>query len=127
MQALVVQLNTRVNQAQDQVAAANALARQAQPAAHGAANVDRFGPAAPPKYGDKKNGEHVDYWASMWIIRSQSSRIIFEVLPTRITSGWHPLIWRVDPVPCGQMSTRRTRGQMGETSPLTLAVFQTDA
>jgi hypothetical protein len=62
MQALVVQLNTRVNQAQGQVAAANALAQQAQAAAHGAANVDRFRPAAPPKYGDKKKGEHVGHW-----------------------------------------------------------------
>jgi hypothetical protein len=62
MQALVVQLNTRVNQAQGQVAAANALAQQAQAAAHGAANVDRFKPAAPPKYGDKKKGEHVGHW-----------------------------------------------------------------
>jgi hypothetical protein len=62
MQALVVQLNTRVNHAQGQVAAANAIARQAQAAAHGAANVDRFKPAAPPKYKDKKMGEHVDRW-----------------------------------------------------------------
>jgi hypothetical protein len=62
MQALVVQLNTRVNQAQGQVAAAKALARQAQTAAHGAANVDRFRPAAPPKYGDNKKGEHVGHW-----------------------------------------------------------------
>jgi hypothetical protein len=61
MRALVVQLNTRVNQAQSHVAA-NALARQAQAAAHGAANVDCFRPAAPPKYGDKKKGEHVDHW-----------------------------------------------------------------
>ena len=62
MQALVVQLNTRVNQAQGQVAAANNIARQAQAAAQGAANVDRFRPAAPPKYGDKKKGEHVGQW-----------------------------------------------------------------
>jgi hypothetical protein len=62
MQALVVQLNTRVNQAQGQVAAANAIARQAQAAAQGAANVDRFRPAAPPKYRDKKKGEHVGHW-----------------------------------------------------------------
>jgi hypothetical protein len=62
MQALVVQLNTKVNQAQDQVAAANTLARQAQTTAHNAANVDRFTPAAPPKYGDKKKGEHVGQW-----------------------------------------------------------------
>jgi hypothetical protein len=62
MQALMVQLNTRVNQAQGQVAAANALARQAQAAAHGAANVDRFRLAAPPKYGDKKKGKHVGRW-----------------------------------------------------------------
>jgi hypothetical protein len=62
LQAKVGQLTTRVNQAQGQVAAANALARQAQAAAQGAANVDRFRPAAPPKYGDKKKGEHVDHW-----------------------------------------------------------------
>jgi hypothetical protein len=62
MQALVVQLNTKVNQAQGQVAAANTLARQAQAAAHSAANVDRFRPAAPPKYGNKKKGEHVGHW-----------------------------------------------------------------
>jgi hypothetical protein len=62
MQALVVQLNTKVNQAQVQVAAANTLARQAQATAHNAANVNRFRPAAPPKYGDKKKGEHVGHW-----------------------------------------------------------------
>jgi hypothetical protein len=62
MQALVVQLNTRVNQAQGQVAAANQIARQAEAAAQGAANVDRFRPAALPKYGDKKKGEHVGHW-----------------------------------------------------------------
>jgi hypothetical protein len=61
MQALVVQLNTKVNQAQGQVAAANTLARQAHAAAHNAANVDRFRPAAPPKYGNKKKGEHVGH------------------------------------------------------------------
>jgi hypothetical protein len=62
MQALVVQLNTRVNQTQGQVAAANQIARQAQAAAQGAANVDRFRPAAPPKYEHKKKGEHVGHW-----------------------------------------------------------------
>jgi hypothetical protein len=62
MQALVVQLNTRVNPAQGQVAAANAIARQAQAAAQSAANVDRFRPVAPPKYGDKKKGKHVGHW-----------------------------------------------------------------
>jgi hypothetical protein len=61
MQALVVQLNTRVNQAQGQVAAANQIARQAQVAAQGAPNVDYFRPAAPPKYGDKKKGKHVGH------------------------------------------------------------------
>jgi hypothetical protein len=40
-------LNTRVNQAQDQIARANALAQQTQAAAQGAANVDRFMPAVP--------------------------------------------------------------------------------
>jgi hypothetical protein len=62
LQATVGQLTTQVNQAQGQVAAANVLARQAQAAVHGAANVDRFRPAAPPKYGDKKKGEHVGHW-----------------------------------------------------------------
>jgi hypothetical protein len=62
LQATVGQLTTRVNQAQSQVAAANVLAPQAQAAAHGAANVDRFRPATPSKYGDKKKGEHVGHW-----------------------------------------------------------------
>jgi hypothetical protein len=62
LQATVSQLTNRVAQAQGQVAAANVLARQAQAAAHGAANVDRFRPAAPPKYGDMKKGEHVGHW-----------------------------------------------------------------
>jgi hypothetical protein len=62
MQALVVQLNTIVNQAQGQVATVNTLSRHAQAAAHNAANVDRFRLAAPPKYGDKKKGEHVGHW-----------------------------------------------------------------
>jgi hypothetical protein len=96
------------------VAAANVLARQAQAAAHGAANVDRFRPAAPPKYKDKKKGEHVDHWIPV------IEDCLRPVLSTRIISGWHPPIWRVDPVPCGQMSTRRTRGQMEGMSPLTL-------
>jgi hypothetical protein len=63
MQALVVRLNSKVNQAQGQVAAANTLAWQAQAAAHSAANVDRFRLAAPPKYGDKKKGKHVGHWS----------------------------------------------------------------
>jgi hypothetical protein len=62
LQASVGQLTNQVLAAQGQVAAANVLARQAQAAAHGAANVDRFRPAAPPKYGDKKKGEHVGHW-----------------------------------------------------------------
>jgi hypothetical protein len=56
LQASVGQLTNQVLAAQGQVAAANVLARQAQTAVHGAANVDRFRPAAPPKYGDKKKG-----------------------------------------------------------------------
>jgi hypothetical protein len=63
LQATVGQLTNQVNQAQGQMAAANTIARQAQPAAQGAANVDRFRPAAPPsKYGHKKKGEHVGPW-----------------------------------------------------------------
>jgi hypothetical protein len=62
LQATIVHLANRVAQAQAQVAAANVIARQAQAAAQGAANVDRFGPSAPPKYGDKRKGEHVGHW-----------------------------------------------------------------
>jgi hypothetical protein len=62
LQAVVGQLTNQVNTAQGQVAAANVSARQAQAAAQGGANVDRFRPAAPPKYGDKKKGEHVGQW-----------------------------------------------------------------
>jgi hypothetical protein len=58
-------LNTGVNQAQGQVAAANTLAQQAQTAAHNAANVDHFMHAAPPKYVDKKKSEHVGHWISV--------------------------------------------------------------
>jgi hypothetical protein len=54
MQALVVQLNTKVNQAQGQVAAANKIARKTQAAAQGAANVDRFRPAAPEVWGQEE-------------------------------------------------------------------------
>jgi hypothetical protein len=113
LQASVGQLTIQVLAAQGQVAAANVLARQAQAASHGAANVDRFRPAAPPKYGDKKKGEHVGHWISV-------IEIIFEVLSSRIISNWHPPIWRVDPVPCGKMCMRRTRGQMEGMSPQTL-------
>jgi hypothetical protein len=73
MQALVVQLNTKVNQAQGQVATANTLARQAQAAAHSAANVDPFRPAAPQSMGTKRR-------ASMWVRR----RIPFRILVTRL-------------------------------------------
>jgi hypothetical protein len=62
LQASVGQLTNQVLAAEGQVAAANVLAWQAQTAAHGAAKVDRFRPAAPPKYGDKKKGEHVGHW-----------------------------------------------------------------
>jgi hypothetical protein len=62
LQAVVGLLTNQVNAAQGQVAAANVIARQAQVADQGAANVDRFRPAAPPKYGDKKKGEHVGHW-----------------------------------------------------------------
>jgi hypothetical protein len=61
LQATVGQLTNRVAQAQGQVPAANVLARQAQAAAHGAANVDCFRTGSPPKYGNKKKGEHVGH------------------------------------------------------------------
>jgi hypothetical protein len=56
LQTVVGQLTHQVNAAKVQVVAANVIARQAQAAAQGAANVDHFRPAAPPKYGDKKKG-----------------------------------------------------------------------
>jgi hypothetical protein len=56
MQALVVQLNTKVNQAEGQVAAANTLARQAQAAAHNAANVNRVQACSTPKVWGQEEG-----------------------------------------------------------------------
>jgi hypothetical protein len=62
LQASVGQSTHEVLAAQGQEPAANVLARQAQVAAHGAANVDRFRPTTPSKYGDKKKGKHVGHW-----------------------------------------------------------------
>jgi hypothetical protein len=62
LQARVGQLANQVNVARGQVVAANVVARQAQAAAQAAGNVDRFTPTVPPKYGDKKKGEHVGQW-----------------------------------------------------------------
>jgi hypothetical protein len=62
LQASVDHLTNQVLATQGQVAAANVPAGQAKAAAHGAANVNRFRRAAPPKYGNKKKGEHVGHW-----------------------------------------------------------------
>jgi hypothetical protein len=91
MQALVVQLNTKVNQAQDRVAAANTLARQAEVAAHNAANVDRFRPAAPPKYGDKKKGKHVGKFDPCdRRLSSNRSRRGLHPVGILLSGGWTP-------------------------------------
>jgi hypothetical protein len=60
--AAMVKINLRlqgtVGQLAGQVAAATA-------AAQAAGNVDRFRPAAPPKYGNKKQSGHVTQWTPM--------------------------------------------------------------
>jgi hypothetical protein len=60
--AAMVKINLRlqgtVGQLAGQVAAATA-------AAQAAGNVDRFRPAAPPKYGNKKQSGHVRHWTPM--------------------------------------------------------------
>jgi hypothetical protein len=113
-QALVVQLNTRVNQAQGQVAAATTHLPGRLRQRH---MVLRTWIVSGLRH---RRSMGTRRRASMCIVGSQLVRIIFELLPTRITSSWHPLIKRVDPVPCGQMCMRRTRGQMVGMSPLTL-------
>jgi hypothetical protein len=110
LQASVGQLTNQVLAAQGQVAAANVIARQTQAAAHGAANVDRFRPAAPPKYGDKKKGEHVGHWTPLMKDYLRTAPDADYIRLILLFGGWTPC-------PCGQMSTRRTRGDMGEMSP----------
>jgi hypothetical protein len=76
-------------------------------------NTDRFRPAAPPKYGNKKKDADVKQWIP-------SLRTTCVPPQMRIISDWHPPIWRVVQGPCGPVSTRRGRRPTAVPSPLTL-------
>jgi hypothetical protein len=106
MLKITLRLQAQVGQLAGQVTAAQA-------AAQAAGNVDRFRPAAPPKYGNKKQSRHVRQWTPM-------IEDYLHTAPARITSGWHPPTWRVALDPCGPLCMRRIRRLMVETSPLTL-------
>src|SRR6476620_11812269 len=62
LQATVGQLTNQVAQAQQTAQAANAAAANATAQAQAAGNVDRFRPAAPPKFGNKAKDSDVRQW-----------------------------------------------------------------
>jgi hypothetical protein len=62
LQATVGRLDGQVGQAQAAAAQANVAASNAQAAATAAGNADRFRPAAPPKYGNKKKDAEMRQW-----------------------------------------------------------------
>lgn len=62
LQATVGTLTGQVGAAQAVAAAANQAAANAQAVATAAGNVDRFRPAAPPRYGNKKKDAEVKQW-----------------------------------------------------------------
>src|SRR6476620_2649930 len=62
LQATVGQLTNQVAQAQQTAQAANAAAANATAQAQAAGNVDRFRPAAPPKFGNKAKDAEVRQW-----------------------------------------------------------------
>jgi hypothetical protein len=62
LQATVGALTGQVGAAQAAAAAANQVAVNAQAVATAAGNADRFRPAAPPKYGNKKKDAEVKQW-----------------------------------------------------------------
>jgi hypothetical protein len=62
LQATVGALTGQVGAAQAAAAAANQAAANAQAVATAAGNADRFRPAAPPKYGNKKKDAEVKQW-----------------------------------------------------------------
>jgi hypothetical protein len=62
LQATVGTLTGQVGAAQAAAAAANQAAVNAQAVAKAAGNVDRFRPAAPPRYGNKKKNAEVKQW-----------------------------------------------------------------
>jgi hypothetical protein len=62
LQATVGALTGQVGAAQATAAAANQAAANAQGTTTAAGNTDRFRPAAPPKYGNKKKDADVNQW-----------------------------------------------------------------
>jgi hypothetical protein len=62
LQATIRALTGQVGAAQAAAAAANQAAANAQAVATAAGNTDRFRPAAPPKYGNKKKDADVKQW-----------------------------------------------------------------
>jgi hypothetical protein len=62
LQATVGALTGQVGAAQAAAAAANQAAVNAQAVATAAGNVDRFRPAAPPRFGNKKKDAEVKQW-----------------------------------------------------------------
>jgi hypothetical protein len=94
--AAMVKINLRLQ------ATVGQLAGQVQAAtfaAQAAGNVDRFRPAAPPKYGNKKQSGHVRQWTP----------VIEDYLRTAPDADyirpWHLPIWRVALGPCGLVCT----------------------
>jgi hypothetical protein len=65
LQATVGALTGQVGAVQAAAAAANQAAANAQAVATTAGNTDRFRPAAPPKYGNKKKDADVKQWISI--------------------------------------------------------------
>jgi hypothetical protein len=62
LQATIGTLAGQVGAAQAAAAAANVAAANAQAVATAAGNADRFRPAAPPKYGNKKKDADMKQW-----------------------------------------------------------------
>jgi hypothetical protein len=62
LQATICALTGQVGAAWAAAAAANQAAANAQAVATAAGNVDRFRPAAPPRYGNKKKDADVKQW-----------------------------------------------------------------
>jgi hypothetical protein len=65
LQGMVGQLTNQVAQAQQTAQAANAAAANATAQAQAVKNVDRFRPAAPPKFGNKAKDAKVRQWYSV--------------------------------------------------------------
>jgi hypothetical protein len=65
LQATIGALTGQVGAALPAAAHANVAAANAQAVAQAARNADRFRPAAPPKYGNKKKDANVKQWISI--------------------------------------------------------------